>query len=186
MTLSPDQVRVFQTGEVWVAPTGTTLPTTLTGALDPLFDSLGYTAEDGVTIAPELGVTEIMAWQSRSPIRIVETSRVMRITVPGFEFNDQAVEVYFGGGAFSSVDSTTELFTPPDPGTVTKWACVFDTQDGIDQYRWVFDQVVLTEVGEISHVKDSASTLQVTLTALAGTDGDAGWRFYRTKNATTS
>ena len=49
-------------GAIWVAPLGTTLPTTADGALNAAFKSLGYMSEDGVTnsLAPDSDT--IKAW----------------------------------------------------------------------------------------------------------------------------
>lgn len=186
MPFSPDQVRVFQTGEVWVAPYGTTIPTDMSAVDFNAYDTLGYISEEGFTYTSEMNVSEIMSWQSKGPIRIPENSRITRFAMSLMEWNDAAVEVFFGGGSFTSLGGGIERFNPPDPGTVTEWTVIFDTRDGNVDYRWVFDKAVLTEAGDVQFTKDAAALLPVTLTALGGTDGSAGWRVYRDANAATS
>src|SRR5688572_22664959 len=180
--LNADNVRVFGTGHFYIAPYGTTLPTTLTTNPASNFLDLGYISEDGVTIQPEVGVTEIMAWQSWSPVRIVGSSRVHRLTVPAMEMKDVTWVAAFGGGEWASVDSTTEVFTPAEAGTVTEWSGVFDRTDGLITYRDVYDRMVLTTVGEVGHGKTVPTILTLTFTVIGTEDGGAGWRTYRTKN----
>ena len=49
-------------GAVYVAPTGTTLPTDATTALDNAFVCLGYVSEDGLENNNEMDVSAIKAW----------------------------------------------------------------------------------------------------------------------------
>lgn len=176
--LDPNEVRVFSTGALYVAPVGTTLPTTLTGTLNAAFEALGY-ADEGITVQPEASFQEIPAWQSRSPVRVEEVSRTIKVTAPSMQFNRSTIEVYFGGGTWTSIESGAAVsYAPPVPGTVTKWAAVLEAVDGDVNYRYVFERMMLSEVAEIAHRKDAASKLQVTLTALAGTETEAGWSMF--------
>src|SRR5690349_13591382 len=74
MTLTTSQVRVAITGELYVAPTGTTLPSDTTTALNAAFKGLGYFSEDGVTENFERDTNDITAWQSATAVRTVVNS----------------------------------------------------------------------------------------------------------------
>ena len=65
MALDPENIRVYGDGEIYIAAYGTTLPTTLAGALAAGFLSLGYLTEDGFQLNTEIETYEIGAWQSR-------------------------------------------------------------------------------------------------------------------------
>lgn len=49
-------------GAVWVAPTGTTLPTDASTALDQAFKNMGYISEDGLKKSIEKSSEDIKAW----------------------------------------------------------------------------------------------------------------------------
>lgn len=180
--LNADNVRVFGTGHFYLAPYGSTMPTTLTANPASPFLDLGYVTEDAVKLQPELRVTEIYAWQSRNPIRIVESQRLLRLVIPAIEMKDVTWEAYWGGGSWESVDSTTEEFTPPEAGVVTEWAGVFDSIDGDVRYRYLFERIVLTSVQEIAHGKTVPTVMGMTFTVIGDENGSQGWTLLRTKN----
>ena len=74
MALDATQVRVGVTGAVYVAPTGTTLPTDATTSLAVAFDDVGYISEDGVTETQDTDTNDIVAWQNGAVVRKIQTS----------------------------------------------------------------------------------------------------------------
>ena len=50
------------TGALFVAPAGTTLPTTASASLDAAFKGLGYVSEEGLVNNTETDVEDTFAW----------------------------------------------------------------------------------------------------------------------------
>ena len=65
MALESDNVRVGVTGAIYVAPLGTTLPTSSQASLNAAFEDLGYMDESGVAELINEQITNLKAWQNR-------------------------------------------------------------------------------------------------------------------------
>lgn len=83
------------TGAVYVAPEGTTLPTTAWEALDDAFAGLGYVSEDGLVNGVETDVEEVNAWGGDLVLSGQTTFKEM-FTVNLIETNEEALKVYYG------------------------------------------------------------------------------------------
>lgn len=83
------------TGAVYVAPEGTTLPTTAWEALDDAFAGLGYVSEDGLVNGVETDVEEVNAWGGDLVLSGQTTFKEM-FTVNLIETNAEALKVYYG------------------------------------------------------------------------------------------
>jgi hypothetical protein len=62
------------TGAVYVAPSGTALPTDATTALPVAHEDVGFIHEDGVTETQDTDTNDIIAWQNGATVRKVQTS----------------------------------------------------------------------------------------------------------------
>jgi len=83
------------TGAVFVAPYGTTLPTTAWQTLNAAFKGLGYVSEDGLVNGVETDVEEVNAWGGDLVLSGQTTFKEM-FTVNLIETNTEALKVYYG------------------------------------------------------------------------------------------
>ena len=96
MALDSDNVRVAVSGAVYVAPTGTTAPTTSGSTLDAAFVDLGYVSSDGVTENIDRSTTQIRAWQNGSLVREVTQEGTYSVSMTFIETNEAVLELYYG------------------------------------------------------------------------------------------
>jgi hypothetical protein len=185
MALDPENIRVYADGEVYIAAHGTTLPTSLTGALNASFLSLGYISEDGVSVNTETETYEIGAWQAFAPVGYRRTKAVTRVVIPSLELNDAAILAYEDGGSFASSGAGERVFTPPAGGEYEEWSIILDLDDGNDTARYVFDKCIQTEREGLSFKKDMATMASMTFSVVAGANGAAGWRRYESRTVTS-
>lgn len=178
-TRTADEIIVAANGGVYVAPVGSTLPTDADTALDAAFVDLGYISEDGVNFAPNTESEQIPAWQSFSPVRIVQTSAGMQASFTLMQWNEETVPVAFGGGTWLDNGDGTWDFDPPAPGEDTVRALVIEGIDGSRKYRVIFPRVQLEELGEVTFTRGEFSPLEVTLTALAESEAPFSGRAWR-------
>ena len=87
MAVNSDNARVFgsDSDAIYLAPLGTTLPTTIDGALDSAFEDVGWIHSDGITETFTGSKTEIRGHQGA---RVVRT----RIETPGTTIGFHALE----------------------------------------------------------------------------------------------
>lgn len=83
------------TGAVFVAPTGTALPTNATTALAAAYKGLGYVSEDGLVNSVETDTENVNAWGG-DLVLVGQTSFAETFTVNLIETNQEALKVYYG------------------------------------------------------------------------------------------
>lgn len=82
-------------GAVFVAPAGTTLPTSATTALNVAFKGLGYVSEDGLVNSVEVDTENINAWGG-DLVLVGQTTFMETFMVNLIETNAEALKVYYG------------------------------------------------------------------------------------------
>ena len=161
------------TGNVYVAPFGTTLPTTIDGALNGNFFKLGYVTEDGIKIKSSPTVDEYKAWQSRYPVRRSLTALDVDITFTLEQWNEVTLQTALGGGAVTEYSSGKFKYVPvSDTEQLDEVSIVAEWQDGTKNYRYVIAKGQATESVEIDLQRTALALLPVTIKTLgqAGVD----------------
>jgi hypothetical protein len=155
------------TGGVLTAPTGSTLPTDASTALDPAFVGVGYLSDDGLTQTINADTTEIKAWGG-DVVRRVQTSHEVTYQFTMIETSDGSLKAYYGDSNVTTGTSTSiELKAGDMPHEV--WD--FEIADGSTKVRVVVPDGQVTDRGDIVYKDDSSIAYQVTLTAYPDASG---------------
>ena len=177
MALDSDNVRVAVTGAVYVAPTGTTAPTTSSSALDIAFVDLGYVSADGITENIDRTTNQIRAWQNGSLVREVTSEGTYSVDMTFIETNEAVLELYYGttnaSGQFD-IDPTT---------TGGRQSFVIDVVDGSIVERIYIPAGEITSVGTRTLASGEAVGYQVTITAYADTDSTTVTKWFSSLEA---
>lgn len=163
MTLTTSQVRVAITGELYVAPTGTTLPTDTTTALNVAFKGLGYFNEDGVKESYDKDTDDINAWQNATIVRTVVKSAKATFKGTLIQTNKDVIEVVFGTSVTQTAAHGTYTINPG--ATSGRKAWVFEVIDGSNIKRISVAEGEITEIGETTYATGEAIGYEITLTA---------------------
>jgi hypothetical protein len=168
-----DEIRVASGGQIYIAPVGTTLPTTPTGSLAAAFVGLGYCSEDGVklSVTPEIG--EIKSWQSRQATRRDLTAQEV---MAGFElqqWNEDTVPFAFGGGAVTQLGGAAgyRYDLPLEGDALAEKAMVIEWVDGSITQRWVIPRGNVVDGVETQGKRGEASLLPIGFKGLEPTTG---------------
>lgn len=100
-TMDASQVTVGSakaTGAIWVAPKGTTLPTSATAALSSAFALLGFTSDAGVQIAESSSNEVIRAWEGRTEVVNIRTEFTESISFTPIQCNGDVAKLIWGEG----------------------------------------------------------------------------------------
>ena len=160
------------TGGIYRAPLGTTLPTDATTVLAAEFESLGYIAEGGVTKTTDMTSTTYRAWGGDPVLSFVE------------EKTDT-----FAFGLIEILNAITYEVTNGEDnvsGSIEAGLTVRGNTADLDENVYVIElalrggakkRIVLpdakvTAIGDVVYQDSDAVVYPVTLTALAGADGD--------------
>ncbi len=169
---NPSNILVGSNGTISIAPQGTTLPTTVDGALNAAFDAVGYISEDGITISSSVEVADIAAFQSLMPVRRVVTGRTMDVSFVLREWSAANIELAFGGGDITEAGGEY-TYTPPAAGdALLEKSVVVAWNDGDKKYRLILARVVATESVETNIVRTGAADLPITLSVMEDDNGD--------------
>lgn len=156
-------VKVGVTGAIYGAPTGTTLPTSVSGSLNAAFLDLGYADENGIVQSINSQVTEIKAWQNADVVRKIQTSHDLTYSLTFLETSDEVLAAFFGDYTDGVVQVTG------DEGVRQSW--VFDVQDGGDTIRIVIPDGQITERGNVSFVNADAIKYPITISCFPDASG---------------
>lgn len=170
---NPDELVVASSGQVYVAPVGTTLPTTPGASLDSAFVGLGYCTEDGVTFTVTPDITEFAAWQSRQAVRRELSAQEIQVAFQLEQWNEETVPLAFGGGAITAVSGGFRYDFPTDAAALDEKAMVIDAEDGDRLQRFVIPRGNVVEAVETQFVRSALAVLPITFKALEPTDGSA-------------
>lgn len=176
MALAASKVRVFGTGELFVAPVGTAAPTTSVIALNAAFLGLGYNTEDGITISRDVSIEDITAWQSITAVRRVASETTFSLAGTFLQSDATVVSLALGTGAFTG---TTDF--KADGSTVqgvTERAVVLNFLDGAINYRLYIPRCQVTSDGEVNINRTDAAGYALTFTALAPTSGSVMYTLF--------
>lgn len=165
--LDGSEVIVGNSGHVWIAPVGTTLPTADNTALDAAFVDLGYFTEAGVTVTIGRQKAEVRAWQSYAPLRNIITSQTTSFAFAMEQWDSQTAVLALGGGVVTEPTTGHFKLVPPTPADgATQWALVLDIEDESSNLRFTTAKVELEGDVSIAFTRNEAAVLPVTLTVL--------------------
>jgi len=181
MSQDPQQLVLAGTGNIYVAPAGTTLPadTDPTAELDPAFIELGLTTTDGATFTRTPEIQEFGSWQRRRTTRREVVSETLVAAFSLQQWNSDNFSLAFGGGTFAETDPGVFKYTPPSAAeSLPEYAFVLDWRDGDKNYRVVIERGNHTEAVETTLARSDLSVLPISFSALGGEDeDDPGWFF---------
>jgi len=161
MALDSDNVRVAVTGAVYVAPTGTALPSYADEALDAAFTDLGYVSADGIVETIDRSTEQIRSWQDGSLVREITSEGTYSVELTFIETNEDVVELYYG----ASLSSGSMDIDPRSSGG--RQSFVIDVIDGTSIERTRIPSGEITSVGERTLASGEAIGYTVTITAYA-------------------
>lgn len=169
MTLNADNVRSALTGAVYVAPTGTAVPSTPTEAWNAAFTDLGYLSEDGITEAHSADWNQIRAWQNRTIVRQLLTGAEATFAFTLLETTNAGLEVYHGGSTVVTQGGTYQLNVMEPEEDYRIWG--IDVVDGDDHIRIIIPDGSVTETGDIVYQNGEAIGYPITVTARSDANG---------------
>lgn len=178
MATVSDNVRVGVTGAIYIAPAGTTLPTSAEGSLNAAFEELGYIDESGVVETQGEQNTNIKAWQNSAVVRKILTEHDLTYAFTALETNPTVLEAYYGNYT-DGPDGVVEI-----KGEVAPNVCwVIDVIDGDEETRIVVPDGQITTRGAVTYGATDAVKYPMTLTAFPDDSGVKAYVYFNTVGA---
>lgn len=165
----PTQVRLAPFGDVYIAPTGSVLPTTVTTPLDAAFVKVGLVADDGVSLTPNVDTTDIKAWQSLTPVKTALTGIGLTAKFNMIQVNQTTTQEFFFGNVWAQVAGVATLNFSVN-SVVQERALVIEwTDDSVpaNTNRLVLGRGLFTDRDAFQLVRTDAVAMGLTFECLA-------------------
>lgn len=164
-------------GAIWVAPLGTTLPTSASESLDVAFKCMGYVSEDGVVNENSPTVEAIKAWGGDAVLNTTtEKPDTFQYTL--IEILNLYVLKYVYGDANVSGTLSTGITIKANNAVQAEYVIVIDMLlRGSALKRIVIPDATITEVGEITYTDDEAVGYNTTVTAMPDASGNTHYEY---------
>lgn len=175
--LDPNEVLVTGFGGVYEAPVGTAFPANISVALSATWKEVGYVTEDGARFSFGREINNIMAWQSRDPIRKVVTALPKTIACDIQQWNIRTLKLALGGGTVTEAAAGKFNYDPPAEDYLDERAIIVVGEDGDYDYRFCYRRVVNEEPVEFAFVRSDPAALPVTFGVQAAGGGLKPFQF---------
>jgi hypothetical protein len=151
-------------GLIYVAPVGTTEPTTASAALPSAWRPVGYT-EEGLTISYTMNTEPIEVAEEFDALRYDMVSREGTVSFQMAEVSRANLAAVLNAGAAAATSGSLE---PPAPGSEVRIMIALDTNGSSStanvaptspNARWVFRQVIQSDAVEIARQKSPNKAL---------------------------
>lgn len=168
MAKSYEDIRVYGDldSEVFFAPVGTALPTTITADPTTPFVAVGWISEDGVGLNVSTDVTKFKGWQGGTTLRTKVTSSEKSFKIQCLQEMPTVTELFFGHGAVTvtgtAPDEVAKIDLPESIPTIER-AAVIKFLDGTVVKYLCCTLVQVTNRGELQHRNNSMTMYELTL-----------------------
>ncbi len=172
MAQESSEIRVNATGSVYVAPVGTAFPANISAAVSPLagWVELGFLTEEGPRLSFGRETTDLKAWQSADPVRVLTTDRPKTIAFDLMQHNRHTLTLALGGGTITGT-APNYVFTPADDSETYQRALIVEMIDGEFTYRYCFSKVEQDGAVEFSAVRTNSTNFAMSMKVLAPDSG---------------
>lgn len=162
-------------GLLYVAPIGTTEPTTGSGALPSAWIAIGYT-ESGHTFTTETTVEAVEVAESLDPIKYVATKRLSKLDCAMVEMNVQKWAIACNGGTIGSPSGGFVTFDPPTLGSEQRLMMMWQSDAGNEAL--LLRKVLASGTIAVARAKAPAkATIPVTFNCELPDSGEP-WRYF--------
>ncbi len=165
-------------GSVFVAPTGTTLPTDATTVLDAAFKNAGYCSDDGIENEYKIDTENVKAWGG-DVVLVADKGREDKFAFTLIEtLKDEALKIVFGDSNVTG-DLSSGIGVNISAYDLVPHAYVFEliAKGGI-LHRIVVPNATLSDLDKITYKDNAAVGFGITLTASADKNGKTHYEYY--------
>jgi hypothetical protein len=171
---APDgsKIKIAGTGAIWYAPTGTTLPTDSTTALNASFVNVGYVGnQGGFTLAQDYKTKEVTGWQNLDVLRLIPTQVSRSAKFSAIETNKTALQLAWGNATVTVGTSPAYSLTFPTSQATQEFVLVLDWSDGSASQRIVFKRAVFKSLPSVNFTRMDEINYDMEIQAIVPADG---------------
>lgn len=166
-------------GAIYVAPTGTALPTDTTTSLNAAFKALGYVSDDGLVNGNSAESEKTVAWGGDTVLTL-ETSREDTFQFTLLEtLNEDVLKTIYGSANVTGTMATGLTVKANASARVAQSYVVEMVLENAVAARIVIPSAKITELGDITYKDDEAKAFEVTIEATPDASGNTHYEYYK-------
>ena len=169
-------------GAFYMAPLGTTLPTTATEDLDPAFEDMGWCGPDGFRNSAKRTTTKHYAFGGEN-VKTTQDRYEETFALELLETSEQVARLIYGEDAVTAGASDGEFSVEHSPMMLERKVFVIDVVDGDRVGRHVIREGQVTEVADIENRHDQLTKYGPTIDTYRPEGAKAGVVTYWAKKA---
>lgn len=167
-------------GAVYVAASGTTLPTDATTALASAFKALGYCSEDGLTNSNSASSADIKAWGGDIVMTLQEEKPdTFKLTLIESLNLDVLKTIYGTSNVTGTLSTGVTVNATSEEPSINVWA-IDMVMTGNTKKRVVIPNGKISETGDIVYVDNEAVGYEITISALPDSNGKTHIEYIKT------
>lgn len=171
-------------GGIWFAPSGSTLPTDASTALNSAFESLGYVSEDGVSRNISRDTNVVHAWGG-DPVAVLTKGKTETFKFKLIEPSNTDVLGLTFGEASGALETGITVKSKADISTPHAYVISTILADNVHQ-RIAIPEGVITDIGEITYKDDDVIGFELTITAIADSNGNTAYEYQQTISSSST
>ncbi len=172
-------------GAIYIAPLGSTIPTSADGSLAAAFEGLGYATDAGVTRAVDQDTEVVKAWGG-DVVLVLENSMTETFQFSLLDAHSvAALKLVNGDNNVTGSALATGISVKANNNEKGGHIFVIDMiEKGNTLHRIVIPNGVVTDIEDVTYVDNEAVAYGVTITAIADSSGNASYDYFKTAATT--
>lgn len=159
-------------GAVFMAPVGTTAPTSAVATLDNAYKDLGFVSEDGVTESVSISTTNIKEWGG-GIVLVTQDEKTATLKFKLIEYLNADVQKFVNGDSNVTGTITAGMHIAVNGDEAGEHVIVIDQiMRNNTPFRIVIPRAQISEIGEVTYKSNEAVGYDVTVTAIKDSAGD--------------
>lgn len=185
MAANDDNIRAGLAGYAYIAPLGTTAPTSTSAAWGAGWVDLGGISDDGLSESLSQDFDKYYRWGSSAVVRTVGKTRESGFKVQCLETTPYTLSLFQGipvedmEDLVDGADTVGLQFDDPDDSVPLYQMLGLDILDGdSNHWRYVIAKTQVTDRADLTANRNSLVQYEITFTPLAGASGSGIHRMY--------
>ena len=172
-------------GAIYVAPLGSTIPTSADGSLAAAYEGVGYASDEGVTRTVDQDTEVVKAWGG-DVVLVLENSKTETFKFGMLDAHSvAALKIVNGDNNVTGSALETGISVKSNNTEKGGHIYVIDMiEKGNTLHRIVIPNGVVTEIEDVTYVDNEAVVYGVTITAIADSSGNASYDYFKTAATT--
>lgn len=164
-------VGIGAAGKVYIAPAGTTLPTTASATLDPAFVNFGYISDAGVVFSESGNSQDLNSWGGQA-VKTIKSTYKETVKFTPIEVNADVARATYKNVTVTTENGVTKIVAQHKNEPMPEVVCIIDClPNDVTKTRYIAERAQLTARGDASLTGTGVQGRELEYTCNPNADG---------------